>query len=105
METVSFFKCLADETRLACMLLILESGEACVCELVSALDLSQPKVSRHLAQLRNCGLLTDRREGQWVYYSLARLPDWAREILEQASRAEANKLRPRLRRLAASQCA
>jgi len=53
-----------------------------VCELHGALGESQPKVSRHLAQLRSCGLLTDRRQGQWVYYSLAPgLPGWVIEIL------------------------
>ena len=47
-----------------------------------ALGESQPKISRHLAQLRNCGLLADRRRGQWVYYRLhPDLPAWVREIL------------------------
>ena len=55
------FKCLADETRVRLMLLITREDELCVCELTCALDESQPKVSRHLAQLRNCGLLEDRR--------------------------------------------
>ncbi|MDX9688544.1 ArsR/SmtB family transcription factor, partial [Halopseudomonas formosensis] len=55
------FKCLADETRIRLMLLITREEELCVCELTCALNESQPKVSRHLAQLRNCGLLEDRR--------------------------------------------
>jgi len=82
MTPVRFFKCISDETRLRCMMLLQREGKLCVCELTHALDLSQPKISRHLAQLRHSGLLTDQREGQWVYYQINReLPRWAREIL------------------------
>lgn len=78
-----FFKCLSDETRMLSMMLIAQQGELCVCELMVALDDSQPKISRHLAQLRNCGLLGDRRDKQWVYYSLpSDLPEWVRVLLE-----------------------
>ena len=77
------FKCLADETRARATLLIAQLGELCVCELMCALDDSQPKVSRHLAQLRNCGLLKDRRQGQWVYYHLdPQLPGWVHDMLQ-----------------------
>jgi ArsR family transcriptional regulator len=69
------FKCLADETRIRLMLLITREEELCVCELTCALDESQPKVSRHLAQLRNCGLLEDRR----LHPSL---PDWVIAVLK-----------------------
>ncbi len=55
MELTIFFKALADETRLRSLLLILQQGELCVCELTEALALSQPKISRHLAQLRTQG--------------------------------------------------
>jgi ArsR family transcriptional regulator len=76
------FKCLADETRARAVLLIAREGELCVCELVCALDNSQPKISRHLAQLRSAGLLLDRRQGQWVYYRLnPDLPEWVRALL------------------------
>lgn len=86
MNTLTLFKCLAEETRLKSVLLIEEQGELCVCELTGALALSQPKVSRHLAQLRDCGLLTTRREGQWVYYSIAAsLPQWARDVITSAA--------------------
>ncbi|WP_371367216.1 metalloregulator ArsR/SmtB family transcription factor [Pseudomonas sp. QL9] len=79
---IQVFKCLADENRLRMMLLIAREQELCVCELTCALDESQPKVSRHLAQLRTCGLLADRRQGQWVYYRLhPQLPDWVRQVL------------------------
>ena len=78
----ALFKSLADETRARAVLLIAEQGELCVCELVCALGDSQPKISRHLAQLRASGLLQDRRQGQWVYYRLAPdLPQWVRYVL------------------------
>lgn len=77
-----FFKCMADETRLICLMLITQEKELCVCELTEALAASQPKVSRHLAQLRDCGLLKDRREGKWVFYSLHHdLPLWVTETI------------------------
>ena len=85
-EPNTFFKCLSDETRLMATLLIFNEGELCVCELMEAMNDSQPKVSRHLAQLRGCDLLVDRRQGQWVYYSMNKsLPEWTTEILESAS--------------------
>ncbi|UTW06066.1 metalloregulator ArsR/SmtB family transcription factor [Pseudomonas benzenivorans] len=76
------FKSLADDTRVRLMLLIAREQELCVCELTCALDESQPKISRHLAQLRTGGLLADRRQGQWVYYRLhPDLPDWVLTVL------------------------
>lgn len=93
LEPVRFFKCLADETRLMLALLIHREGELCVCELTHAMDASQPKVSRHLAQLRGCGLLSDRRQGQWVYYQLADdLPHWAGDILKASAEGEQQRL-------------
>lgn len=78
----SVFKCLADATRIRLTLLILREGELCVCELIHALDDSQPKISRHLAQLRSCGLLVDRRQGQWIYYRInPQLPLWVNDVL------------------------
>ncbi|WP_374710079.1 metalloregulator ArsR/SmtB family transcription factor [Halomonas koreensis] len=83
------------------MLLIRQQGELCVCELTAALELSQPKVSRHLAQLRRCGLLGDRRAGQWVHYSLAEdLPDWVGATLAAAAEGERARLVRLERRLA-----
>ena len=87
MNPVSFYKCLSDDTRLRSLLLIAREGELCVCELMEALDQGQPKISRHLAQLRQCELLSDRRQGQWVFYSLnAGLPEWAKLVLETTLR-------------------
>jgi ArsR family transcriptional regulator len=84
----TLFKCLADATRARLTLLILREGELCVCELIHALDDSQPKISRHLAQLRSCGLLQDRRQGQWVYYRINPvLPAWVTQVLETTLQA------------------
>ncbi len=69
-RTVELFKALADETRLR-ILSLLVSRELCVCEITKVLGIGQPKASRHLAVLRQAGLVVDRREGMWMYYSLA----------------------------------
>ncbi len=83
-----FFPALADSTRLRCLLLLASEGELCVCELTHALDESQPKISRHLATLREAGIVSDRREGLWIHYRInPDLPAWAREILAIASKA------------------
>ncbi|CAI2458565.1 metalloregulator ArsR/SmtB family transcription factor [Serratia liquefaciens] len=82
---LALFKNMSEETRLTLVLLLRQAGELCVCELVSALEESQPKVSRHLAMLRESGLLIDRREGKWIYYRLSpHMPAWAAAIIEQA---------------------
>ncbi len=69
-ESHPILQMLSDETRLRCLLLIEHQQELCVCELMKAIDEIQPKVSRHLAQLRRCDLLVDRRQGQWVFYRI-----------------------------------
>lgn len=90
MTPVKFFKCLSDETRLRCIALLQKEGRLCVCELTTALDLSQPKISRHLASLRQCGLLLDSRDGQWVFYQInPKLPDWAFQLLDNTLHAVA----------------
>jgi ArsR family transcriptional regulator len=68
-ELTRLFKALSDDTRLR-MLKLLVPGELCVCEIMWALDVSQSRASRNLGILRDAGLLKDRRQGQWVYYSL-----------------------------------
>ncbi len=85
MSPTQFFKCLSDETRLRCITLLQKEGKLCVCELTTALALSQPKISRHLASLRQCSLLQDSREGQWVFYQInPALPDWVNPLLNNA---------------------
>ena len=83
MSPVVFYKCLSEDTRLKCLLLITLKGELCVCDLISALQLSQPKVSRHLAELRKCGILSNQKRGKWVFYQLNQaLPKWSLEVLK-----------------------
>ena len=78
-----FFQLLSDDTRLRSLALLQQEGELCVCELVHALDVIQPKVSRHLAMLRDSGVVADRRSGQWVYYRISPdLPDWACRVID-----------------------
>ncbi|KPQ27115.1 MAG: ArsR family transcriptional regulator [Halomonas sp. HL-93] len=84
------------------VLLIAQEQSLCVCELTYALEASQPKVSRHLAQLRQCELLVDQRDGQWVYYQLSpQLPDWARRIIDSAQQGCPAHLARLTQRLAA----
>lgn len=79
------FSLLSDETRLRCLVLLQKEGELCVCEIGRIIGSIQPKISRHLALMRNSGLVSDERRGQWVYYSLNQsLPDWAMRIVESA---------------------
>jgi ArsR family transcriptional regulator, arsenate/arsenite/antimonite-responsive transcriptional repressor len=72
-EQVALFKALSDETRFK-IVVLLDGKELCVCQIESALGLSQVKVSRHLTILRYAGLVKGRRQGPWVYYSLVK-PD------------------------------
>ena len=82
LETQNFFRMLSDETRLRVLMLLQCEGELCVCELTHALDLSQPKISRHLAQLRESGVVQTRRVGQWMYYRInTALPKWAEKVM------------------------
>jgi len=66
----ALFEAFADPNRLR-LLALLRKGERCVCELVDVLAVPQPRVSRHMARLRKAGLVRSRRQGYWVYYSLA----------------------------------
>ncbi|MDH2020989.1 metalloregulator ArsR/SmtB family transcription factor [Acinetobacter ursingii] len=82
MDQADFFKCLSDPTRLDILKIILERQNVCVCEITEILQLSQPKISRHLALLRNLSILLDERKGQWVYYRLnPDLPEWVINML------------------------
>lgn len=82
MDQTDFFKCLSDPTRLDILKLVISKQNICVCDLTEQLQLSQPKISRHLALLRNLSILLDQRQGQWVYYRLnPNLPEWANEVL------------------------
>jgi len=67
---VEVFKAAADPCRLR-ILKLLKEGELCVCEIMTALDMTQPTASHHLRILEKAGLVRDRREGQWIFYSLS----------------------------------
>jgi ArsR family transcriptional regulator len=74
-EAARFFKVLADESRLKMLWLLFNLEELCVCDIMAVLEITQSKASRHLANLRNLGIVTDRRDGQWSYYSLCPVKD------------------------------
>ena len=100
MNPSTLFKCLADDTRIKITLLVVSGGELCVCELTAALELNQPKISRHLALLRSAGLLMDRRQGQWVYYRLhPDLPSWVAAVLKDVGDANQQWLEVETKRL------
>ncbi|WED21760.1 metalloregulator ArsR/SmtB family transcription factor [Vibrio sp. JC009] len=82
MSPSQFFKMLSDETRLRCLLLIAREEGLCVRELTEAMNESQPKISRHLALLRQSGVLVDERKGQWVMYKVSdSLPGWLLKVV------------------------
>src|SRR5580700_4626660 len=70
-DFVRLFAALADPTRLR-LLNLMNGREVCVCDFVEILEQSQPKVSRHLAYLRNAGIVNARRDGKWMHYSIER---------------------------------
>jgi ArsR family transcriptional regulator len=71
------FQAVAEETRLR-IVALLSGGERCVCELQEDLDAAQSRLSFHLRKLKEAGVVTDRRAGRWVYYSL--VPDALEEM-------------------------
>ena len=88
-ETIQLFKALSEPTRLRIVrLLAANAAEACVCELVDSLDEPQYHISRHLRELRDCGLLSVKRDGRWMYYRLsdnATVKDLARFVAALSS--------------------
>jgi ArsR family transcriptional regulator len=82
----SLFNLLSDSTRLRMTTLLALEGELCVCEFTHALRDPQPKISRHLAIMREAGLVVARRQGTWMHYRIRPdLPDWANRIIETAA--------------------
>lgn len=73
-DLVRLFAALADPTRLR-LLNLMQGREVCVCYFVEILKQSQPKISRHLAYLRNAGVVSARREGKWMHYRIERPGD------------------------------
>ena len=68
-ELEAFFAALGDATRLK-MLKIIADEELCSCEVMAALELTQPTTSHHLGILERAGLLTSKRSGKWVFYKI-----------------------------------
>jgi len=97
---MDLFSALADSTRLR-LLNLMADDEVCVCFLVEALGMSQPKISRHLAYLRRAGIVAARRDGKWMHYRLAlpsdpdatRVLGAVREWLEKDPKMQADRSR------------
>ncbi|MES9940247.1 MAG: metalloregulator ArsR/SmtB family transcription factor [Candidatus Thiodiazotropha sp. 6PLUC2] len=78
------FSSLSHETRIRCISLLLQHEELCVCELTHAIGAAQPHISRHLAQLREAGVILDRRDGLWIHYRInPDLPSWVMGVLSE----------------------
>ena len=78
-----FFQALGDNTRLR-LLNLMGDQEICVCYFVEILNQPQPKISRHLAYLRNAGIVTTRRDGKWMHYRIATpLNEGAAKVLQE----------------------
>lgn len=73
-DVAGFFLALSDRTRLR-LLNLMGDDEVCVCFFVEVLGEPQPKISRHLAYLRQAGVVTARREGKWMHYRVVEPPD------------------------------
>ncbi|MDF1589295.1 MAG: metalloregulator ArsR/SmtB family transcription factor [Gammaproteobacteria bacterium] len=77
-NTEIFFASLSHPLRLRVVMLLTRAEELCVCELTQTLNVSQPVLSKQLAQLKNAGILASRRQGVWMYYHINnKLPEWA----------------------------
>ena len=76
-RAVTLFHALSDPIRLS-ILELLRGGERCVCDLQGDLDTAQSKLSFHLKVLKEAGIVTDRREGRWSYYTI--VPDALAEV-------------------------
>jgi len=95
-RAAALFHALSDETRLEIMEM-LRGGERCVCELTDELDAAQSRLSFHLRVLKEAGLVTDRKEGRWSYYTivpeaLAELHDVSVALQPLAQRRELRKV-------------
>jgi ArsR family transcriptional regulator len=82
-KNADIIKALGDPTRLK-IIYLLEHGELCVCEIMTALDKPQPTVSHHLNLLKNAGILKWRKEGVWIHYKLSnpKLLDSLKQLVE-----------------------
>lgn len=81
-KLTNYFKLLSDETRLRIMVLLFHN-ELCVCQITGITGISQPNVSKHLARLRDMGLVKDERKEQYTFYSLNIEEKLFEDILEK----------------------
>jgi ArsR family transcriptional regulator len=80
-ELAKVFRALSDETRLKIYKLILEKPDICVCEIMEVLKMSQTRISRNLAILKNAGLVESRRDAIWMRYSVSQENKAAQDII------------------------
>ena len=87
LQVDNFYSVLSHPMRLRALVLINQLDELCVCELTHALGLAQPVISRHLAQLKEAGLLLARRQGLWVYYRINdNIPEWVSSVIQTTTK-------------------
>jgi ArsR family transcriptional regulator len=88
--TVDIFRALGDPVRLELLAQIAANGPICVCHLEEALSYRQSRISKHLGTLRRAGLVSSRRDGTWVYYSVEpEALEIAQEFLDSVERSRA----------------
>lgn len=93
-DVVSILSALAEPTRIAALNILWDGSEHCVCELMTALGASQSRMSRHMSVLKNVGLVTDRRDAQWVRYRRnSNLPPAIAALVEAAFAALSEQTR------------
>lgn len=79
----AIFASLSNETRLRCLYLTARHDEVCVCEVVDALGIPQPTISKGFKALKEAGLVRDRRDANWIYYRLNdAVPEWVTDVIE-----------------------
>lgn len=105
LHPVQLFKILSDETRHAIVMLLRERGELCVCDICAVTGESQPKISRHMALLRETGLVIDRRNGKWVHYRLSpHMPAWAAAIIDTSWNCQREEIQSKLQGFTQGMC-
>ena len=91
MQQTEIFQILSKDIRLRALLLLSKEQELCLCELEHALNIEQPKISRHMASMKKAQLVTSHRRAQWVYYSInPKLASWQTQIINGAIKGTQN---------------
>jgi ArsR family transcriptional regulator, arsenate/arsenite/antimonite-responsive transcriptional repressor len=84
---VKAFKALSDETRLRIFKLILDNPDICVCDIIGNLKMTQTRISRNLATLKNAGLVDARRDGIWMHYTAIKNISCCPDIITAVNKA------------------